>query len=61
MLISFVATELISLALFYGLSMFLVNIYGTEGVVMAHFFRYIAYFFMVLIIIWYSFKMKKIN
>ena len=24
---------------FYGLSMFLVNIYGTEGVVMAHFKR----------------------
>ncbi|WP_055435201.1 O-antigen translocase [Lacinutrix algicola] len=61
MLVSFVVTEIISLALFYGLSIFLVGIYGTEGVVMAHFFRYIIYFFMVLIIIWYSFKFKKIN
>lgn len=61
MLVSFIVTEIISLALFYGLSMFLVDIYGTEGVVMAHFFRYIIYFFMVLIIIWYSFKYNKIS
>ncbi|WP_290699552.1 O-antigen translocase [Lacinutrix sp.] len=59
MLISFVVTEIISLALFYGLSMFFVNEYGTEGITMAHFYRYIIYFFMVLIIILYSFKNKK--
>lgn len=61
MLLSFVFTEITSLSLFYGLSIMLVNSYGTEGVVMAHFFRYIIYFFMVLIIIWYSFKKNKIN
>lgn len=53
---SFVITELISLALFYGLSKYYVDIYGAEGVVMAHFYRYIIYFFIVIIAVWYYFK-----
>ncbi len=59
MLVSFVVTELVSLALFYFLSMFLVDEYGTEGVVMAHFFRYIVYFFIVLLAVGYYFKKQK--
>ena len=59
MLVSYVITELMSLSLFYFLSMFLVDAYGTEGVVMAHFFRYVAYFFIVLLAIWYYFKRQK--
>ncbi len=59
MLVSYVITELMSLSLFYFLSMFLVDVYGTEGVVMAHFFRYVAYFFIVLLAIWYYFKRQK--
>jgi PST family polysaccharide transporter len=61
MLLSFAVTEIISLALFYGLSILLVEPYGTEGVVMAHFFRYAIYFFIVLIVVWYSYKKNKIN
>ncbi|TXD83392.1 O-antigen translocase [Subsaximicrobium wynnwilliamsii] len=53
---SFVVTELISLGLFYGLSKYLVDIYGAEGVVMAHFYRYAIYFFIVIFAVWNYFK-----
>lgn len=53
---SFVFTELISLAMFYFLSKYLVGIYGVEGVVMAHFYRYIVYFLVVGLMVWYFFK-----
>ena len=56
---SFVITELISLGLFYGLSKYFVDIYGAEGVVMAHFYRYLIYFVVVIITVWYYFKTKK--
>jgi PST family polysaccharide transporter len=53
---SFVLTELISLALFYILSTSLLNVYGTEGVVMAHFIRYVLYFLIVFILAWFFYK-----
>jgi len=61
MVVSFVVTEIISLVLFYGFSLVLVESYGAEGVVIAHFVRYVFYFFMVVFVIWFSFKNKKLN
>jgi PST family polysaccharide transporter len=48
---SFVITEIVSLALFFVLSKFFIQFYGTEGVVIAHFVRYIIYFIMVIFVI----------
>ncbi|MEP1489702.1 MAG: oligosaccharide flippase family protein [Algibacter sp.] len=56
---SFIITELISLALFYSFSKYFVILYGAEGVVMAHFFRYIIYFLIVTIAVWLYFKKQK--
>jgi len=50
---SFVITEVISLALFFVLSKVFIQYYGTEGVVMAHFVRYIIYFIIVVFVIRY--------
>ncbi len=47
----FVFTELLSVVLFYGFAAYFVKLYGTEGVVMAHFFRYVIYFLVVLCIL----------
>ncbi|WP_339752300.1 O-antigen translocase [uncultured Winogradskyella sp.] len=61
---SFVITELISLALFYGLSKFFIQSHGTEGVVIAHFVRYIIYLIIVAIVVWMYFNKQdksKIN
>lgn len=55
---SFVITELISLGLFYVLSKHYVDLYGAEGVVMAHFYRYIVYFVVVVFAIWFYFNRK---
>ena len=48
---SFVITEIVSLALFFVLSKFFIQYYGTEGIVIAHFVRYIIYFVMVFFVI----------
>lgn len=56
---SFVITELLSLGLFYILSKNLVMHYGAEGVVMAHFYRYIIYFLIVILVVWNYFKTQK--
>lgn len=48
---SFVITEIVSLGLFFVLSIVFINIYGTEGIVIAHFVRYIIYFIMVVFVI----------
>ncbi|MUU79651.1 O-antigen translocase [Winogradskyella endarachnes] len=48
---SFVITELVSLGLFFGLTKLFISYYGTEGVVMAHFVRYIIYFIVVIMVI----------
>jgi len=44
----FIITELISLALFYGFSIYFIKSLGAEGIVLAHFIRYILYFAIVL-------------
>ncbi len=56
MIRNFIFSEVFSLGLFYGLAYYLSGIYGVEGVVMAHFIRYIAYFFIVLYLIFRYFK-----
>ena len=53
---NFIFSEIISLLLFYGLANYLTNDYGVEGVVMAHFIRYIVYFFVVLFLVFRYFK-----
>ncbi len=52
----FIITEFVSLCLFYFMSKIFVEIYGVEGVVMSHFFRYIIYFIMVAIVLYRHFK-----
>lgn len=47
----FIFTELLSVLLFYVLSVYFINIYGTEGVVIAHFVRYILYCVVVFYIL----------
>ncbi|MDO5973563.1 O-antigen translocase [Flavivirga jejuensis] len=61
MIKSFVITELISLGLFYFLSKTLVDLYGAEGVVMAHLYRYIIYFGIVVFVVWSNFSGQKQN
>jgi len=56
---SFIFSELLSLGMFYFLANYLVLIYGVEGVVMAHLFRYIIYFFVVLYLVMRYFKKQK--
>ena len=52
---TFVFTEIISLGLFYIFSQLLIGPYGTEGVVIAHFLRYIIYLIVVIGAIKYYF------
>tara|TARA_B110000114_G_scaffold35525_1_gene36853 strand:+ start:5005 stop:6318 length:1314 start_codon:yes stop_codon:yes gene_type:complete len=59
MLISYIITEFVSVILFYVFSKILVESYGIEGIVMAHLYRYIIYFIVVIIAIWHHFKNKK--
>ncbi len=56
---SFVLTELMSLTLFYLLSKHLAMNFGVEGVVMAHFYRYIIYFIVVVAVVWNYFRIQK--
>ena len=51
MIKSFIASEILSMILLFVLSLILIPIYGTEGVVIAHFLRYIIYFGFVLLLI----------
>lgn len=53
---NFIFSEVLSLGLFYGLAYYLSEIYGVEGVVMAHFIRYIIYFFVVLYLVFRYFR-----
>lgn len=53
---SFIITELLSLGLFYAFSKILMPVYGIEGVVMAHFYRYVIYFFVVVFTLWLYFR-----
>lgn len=56
---NFIFTEIISLFLFYGFANYLSGIYGVEGVVMGHLFRYIIYFFVVLFLVYRYFNKKQ--
>ncbi len=47
----FISTELLSVLLFYCFSVYFIDIYGTDGVVLAHFIRYVVFFIVVLIIL----------
>jgi PST family polysaccharide transporter len=47
----FVFTEFVSLVLFYLLAQFFITDYGVEGVVIAHFVRYIIYFILVIVVL----------
>ena len=53
---NFIFTELLSLGLFYIFSYYLTGIYGVEGVVLAHFLRYIIYFVVVFFLVFRYFK-----
>lgn len=48
---SFIFSEFLSLGLFYGLAHYLTGIYGVEGVVIAHFLRYIIYLIVVYLLV----------
>jgi len=56
---SFIFTELLSLALFYGFAYYFVDIYGIEGITIAHFVRYVIYFGIVFALVMFNFKRKK--
>ncbi len=56
MVLNFIFTEILSLGLFYFFANILLNQYGVEGIVMAHFFRYIIYFLIVLFLVFRYFK-----
>ncbi|HLW15573.1 MAG TPA: hypothetical protein VKX30_08765, partial [Flavobacteriaceae bacterium] len=48
---SFIFTELLSLGLFYGFAYYLTDLYGVEGVVMAHMFRIFIYIIVVFFLV----------
>lgn len=48
---SFIFTELLSLGLFYGFAYYLTDLYGVEGVVMAHMFRIFIYIVVVFFLV----------
>ncbi|HMC00607.1 MAG TPA: O-antigen translocase [Flavobacteriaceae bacterium] len=58
----FIFTELLSVLLFYVFSIYLIDIYKTEGIVIAHFVRYIVYFVVVLFVLRHNFigRVRKI-
>lgn len=50
LVLPFVISELISVGLFYGLSLYFLERYGLEGVVMAYACNYLLYFLLILFI-----------
>ena len=55
----FIFSEVISLGVFYLLARYLINDYGIEGIVLAHFIRYIVYFLVVLYLVIRYFKKQR--
>lgn len=51
----FIFTEVLSVLMFYSFSVYFIDIYGTDGVVIAHFVRYVLFFFVVLFILRHNF------
>ncbi|MFV9552125.1 O-antigen translocase [Algibacter sp. PT7-4] len=47
----FIFTEVLSVLMFYGFSVYFIDIYGTDGVVIAHFIRYVLFLLVVLFIL----------
>ena len=47
----FIFTEIFSLISFYLIAMYLIKSMGAEGVVLAHFIRYVLYFIMVVLVL----------
>jgi PST family polysaccharide transporter len=56
---NFIFTEILSLALFYGFAHYLTADYGVEGVVIAHFIRYIIYFLVVFFLVIRYFRNRR--
>ncbi len=56
---NFIFSEIVSLGLFYFFAYFLTDIYAVEGVVIAHFLRYVVYFFVVLFLVFRYFKKQQ--
>jgi PST family polysaccharide transporter len=56
---SFIFSELLSLTMFYLLAQLLAGYYGVEGVVMAHFFRYVIYLIVVFALVIRYFNKQK--
>lgn len=48
---SFIATEVLSLGLFYGFASYLIDVYGVEGVVIAHMLRTFIYIIVVFLLV----------
>lgn len=59
MVYNFIFTEVLSLTLFYGFAYYFIDIYGLEGITLAHFLRYIIYFVVVFILVLRYFKKNK--
>lgn len=59
MVMNFIFSEVISIALFYFLAYYLVDFYGVEGVVIADFIRYILYLIVVVFLLYRYFKKQK--
>ena len=55
---SFIITEIISLVLFYVLTLIFIQYYQTEGVVIAHLVRYIIYFMIVVFVLWVYYQKR---
>lgn len=55
---NFIFTEILSLVLFYVFANYLSDIYGVEGVVMGHLFRYVIYLLVVVFLVFRYFKFE---
>ena len=59
-LVSFIFSELLSLALFYFIAGYLINDYGVEGVVIAHLIRSVIMFIVVFYLVFRYFNKQNI-
>ncbi len=59
MVMNFIFSEVFSIALFYFLANYLVDIYGVEGVVIADFIRYILYFILIIFLLYRYFNKQR--
>jgi PST family polysaccharide transporter len=51
----YIFTEVLSIVLLYGFSVYFIDSFGTEGIVIAHFVRYVLYLFIVVYLLRSSF------